>query len=85
MFQNSMRPTTVSERRIPIVLIVTVAVAVFALTWIAIRKSRSDSYQLLVLQGIAFTEALAQASAPQQQVVLAHSAHSHPHKLSILG
>ncbi len=63
MFQNSIRPTAVSERRIPIVLIVTVVLAVFVLTWIAIRKSRSDSYQLLVMQGIAFTEALAQASA----------------------
>ncbi|MDZ4723078.1 MAG: ATP-binding protein [candidate division Zixibacteria bacterium] len=37
------------------------ALAVFAFTWISIRQSRSDSYQLLVIQGKTFTESLAQA------------------------
>ena len=35
---------------------------VLVLTWIGIRESRADSMELLVLQGTAFTEALAQAA-----------------------
>ena len=43
-------------------VIIFLALAVFVLTWISIRESRSDSFRLLVMQGKAFTEALAQAS-----------------------
>jgi two-component system sensor histidine kinase HydH len=37
-------------------------VTIFVVTWVSIRQSRSDSLRLLVLQGEAFTEALAQAA-----------------------
>ncbi|MDH4157226.1 MAG: hypothetical protein OEW00_08125, partial [candidate division Zixibacteria bacterium] len=39
-----------------------IVLIVLVLTWIGIRESRSDSMELLVLQGTAFTEALAQAA-----------------------
>jgi len=45
-----------------VAIILVVAVAVLAVVWIGIRESRNDSFHLLVLQGTAFTEALAQAS-----------------------
>ncbi|MCB2201485.1 PAS domain-containing protein [bacterium] len=44
-----------------IVLVIGLAVAVGAMTWISIRDSREDSYELLVGQGVAFTEVLARA------------------------
>ncbi len=47
--------------RIIISTVVVIAVAVAALTYVSIRDSRGDSYQLLVDQGKAFTEALARA------------------------
>lgn len=43
-------------------IVASVALMVLVLTWVSIRKSRSDSLALLVRQGSAFTEALAQAS-----------------------
>lgn len=56
---------TVNGRSYPTHVIVTVvivlALVVFALTYVSIRDSREDSYQLLVEQGRAFTEALARA------------------------
>ncbi len=45
-----------------ILAIVAIAVVVLLITWFGIRKSRSDGFHLLVMQGTAFTEALAQAS-----------------------
>ena len=51
------------DRRIPAILAVVVAVVILALAVAAVRKSQSDSYRLLVQQGVAFTEALAQASS----------------------
>ena len=47
------------DSRIPVILAVIVAVVILALTVAAVRKSQSDSYHLLVRQGVAFTEALA--------------------------
>lgn len=38
------------------------AAAIFLITWVSIRQSRSDSYDLLAEQGRAFTESLAQAA-----------------------
>jgi len=43
-------------------IIIFLALAVFFITWISTKESRSDSFKLLVMQGTAFTEALAQAS-----------------------
>jgi signal transduction histidine kinase len=50
------------DQRFLIILAVVVTVGVFLITWLSIRESRSDSYQLLVEQGRAFTESLALAS-----------------------
>jgi PAS domain S-box-containing protein len=50
------------SRRLWFFVAVLVAVAIFVITWVSIRKSHADSYSLLVQQGTAFTEALAQAS-----------------------
>ena len=50
------------DHRYLIAVIIVVAIAVFAITWVGIRESRSDSFKLMVLQGTSFTEALAQAS-----------------------
>ncbi|MFH1374989.1 MAG: ATP-binding protein [bacterium] len=50
------------DQRFVATIVIVVAVAVFILTWVGIRQSRSDSFELLVLQGKAFTEALAQAA-----------------------
>ncbi|UCD63956.1 MAG: PAS domain S-box protein [Candidatus Zixiibacteriota bacterium] len=50
------------EHRYIALLIVILAVAVFTITWFGIKESRSDSLQLLVLQGSAFVEALAESA-----------------------
>lgn len=48
----------------PIILaiVVILAIAVFSITWWSIRESRTDSLELLVMQGTAFTESLARAA-----------------------
>ncbi|HPM37339.1 MAG TPA: ATP-binding protein [candidate division Zixibacteria bacterium] len=56
------KPTWV-ERRIPAIGAIVLAVAVGVYAWIGISESRKDSLGLLVTQGAAFTEALAQAAA----------------------
>jgi PAS domain S-box-containing protein len=50
------------EQRFTGAIVIVLALAVLILTWVGIRQSRSDSFELLVLQGRAFTEALAQAA-----------------------
>jgi len=50
------------DQRFIAAIIVVLALAVLILTWVGIRQSRADSFELLVLQGKAFTEALAQAA-----------------------
>lgn len=50
------------DQRFTAAVVIVLALAVFILTWVGIRQSRSDSFELLVLQGRAFTEALAQAA-----------------------
>ncbi len=50
------------ERRITVSVAVVLAIAVAVYTWIGISESRKDSLGLLVAQGTAFTEALAQAA-----------------------
>jgi len=50
------------DRRLSVIIAVVVAVVILSLTIAAVRQSQSDSYHLLVRQGVAFTEALAQAS-----------------------
>ncbi|MEW5795993.1 MAG: HAMP domain-containing sensor histidine kinase [Candidatus Zixiibacteriota bacterium] len=54
--------STAQDQRYLTTLAVILAVAVFLITWFSIRKSRSDSFELLAEQGRAFTESLAQAS-----------------------
>jgi len=54
-------PVFLDQRFIAAIVIV-LALAVFILTWVGIKQSRADSFKLLVLQGKAFTEALAQAA-----------------------
>ncbi|MEW6049735.1 MAG: ATP-binding protein [Candidatus Zixiibacteriota bacterium] len=61
----SSRASTIETRlgqRSLVVIFLIIAAAVLAVTWIGIRESRNDSFRLLVLQGTAFTEALAEAS-----------------------
>jgi len=43
-------------------LAIALALAIFLITWVSIRQSRSDSFKLLAEQGRAFTESLARAS-----------------------
>ncbi|MEW5994084.1 MAG: ATP-binding protein [Candidatus Zixiibacteriota bacterium] len=50
------------DQRFTATIVVIVALAVFILTWTGIRQSRTDSFELLVLQGKAFTESLAKAA-----------------------
>jgi len=54
-----------------------VAAGILALTWLGIKQSRSDSLRLLVSEGAAFTEALAQAaeSAIKSEQVIDHFVH----------
>ena len=44
------------------ILLLVLAMVIILVTWIGIRENRSDSLQLLRMQGSAFTEALAQAA-----------------------
>jgi PAS domain-containing protein len=50
------------HQRFTFIIVIALALAVLIITAVSIRESRSDSFTLLVLQGTAFTEALAQAS-----------------------
>ncbi len=50
------------DKRILVIVAVILAILVFVFTWTGIRTSRNDSLKLLILQGTAFTEALAQAA-----------------------
>ncbi len=50
------------DQRFTAAIVIILALAVLILTWVGIRQSRRDSFELLVLQGRAFTEALAQAA-----------------------
>lgn len=43
-------------------LLLALAVVIVLITWLGIRESRQDSLRLLKMQGVAFTEALAQAA-----------------------
>jgi two-component system, NtrC family, sensor histidine kinase HydH len=60
---NRKTPSNRFDKRIQIVSVLTPAVLIFILTWIAIRESRNDSYSLLQRQGEAFTNALAEAAS----------------------
>jgi hypothetical protein len=50
------------DQRILTVVAIVLAAAVFCITWYTIRASRADSFGLLVEQGRALTESLAEAS-----------------------
>ncbi|UCE23204.1 MAG: PAS domain S-box protein [Candidatus Zixiibacteriota bacterium] len=50
------------EVRYLAIIIIALAVAVFIITWFGIKESRSDSMQLLVMQGKAFVESLTEAA-----------------------
>jgi PAS domain S-box-containing protein len=62
MAQERRSTVTRLDQRFTGAIVITLALAVFILTWVGIRQSRSDSFELLVMQGTAFTEALAQAA-----------------------
>ncbi len=55
------RPGRFDQRHLS-ALAIALALAIFLITWVSIRQSRSDSYELLAEQGRAFTESLARAS-----------------------
>ncbi|MBN1212399.1 MAG: PAS domain S-box protein [candidate division Zixibacteria bacterium] len=54
--------TTGFNQRFTFIIVIALALTVLIITAVSIKESRSDSFTLLVLQGTAFTEALAQAS-----------------------
>lgn len=62
MLQATYTRPGVSGQRLLTVLAVIFAVALLTVTWISYLRSRSDSLNLLVAQGTAFTESLARAS-----------------------
>ncbi len=62
------------DQRYLTVLTLVLAVGVFLLTWFTIRKSRADSFGLLVEQGRALTESLAEAS---QNAITSESFYDH--------
>lgn len=49
-------------QRFNILIVLVLAAGIFLITWYGIKESRVDSFELLVSEGTAFTEALAQAS-----------------------
>jgi hypothetical protein len=51
------------ELRLVVIAVVLFAIIILGITWISIRKSRSDSFNLLVQQGTAFTNALADGAS----------------------
>ncbi len=62
MPQSSRSVSSTLDQRFKGAIVIVLALAVFILTWVGLKQSRSDSFELLVLQGTAFTEALAQAA-----------------------
>ena len=50
------------DKRVLVVLATLSIIVLLAVTWSSIKKGRSDSFSLLVIQGRSFAEALAQAS-----------------------
>ncbi|MEW6412275.1 MAG: ATP-binding protein [Candidatus Zixiibacteriota bacterium] len=50
------------EQRYIAIILITLAVVVFVITWVSIKESREDSLQLLVAQGTAFVGALTEAA-----------------------
>ena len=58
MPQSSRSVSTTLDQRFKGAIVIVLALAVFILTWVGLKQSRSDSFELLVLQGTAFTEAL---------------------------
>ncbi|RKX27785.1 MAG: hypothetical protein DRP45_00035 [Candidatus Zixiibacteriota bacterium] len=50
------------DYRLLSIIAVVLTVVVFAITWVSTRQSRASSFELLVAQGTAFTESLAQAA-----------------------
>ncbi len=54
--------TSGKDPRFIAILLLVLAAAILIVTWIGIRENRGDSLELLMMQGSAFTEALAQAA-----------------------
>ena len=61
MFSRVERRAEKHLRRYTLVAVAALALTVFLITWVGITESRSESFKLLVDQGSAFSEALAQA------------------------
>ncbi len=62
MLQSSESRSGKSGQRLLTALAIVLAVALLTVSWVSYLRSRSDSLGLLVAQGTAFTESLAQAS-----------------------
>lgn len=62
MNKRSGKQSTRFDQRFLAFIIIPLAVAVFLITYVGIKESRSDSFELLVIQGQAFIESLAKAS-----------------------
>ncbi len=62
MSKSSQTVATGVDLRYIAILIIVLAIAVFIITWYGIKESRSDSMQLLVMQGKAFVESLTEAA-----------------------
>ncbi|HEX2897244.1 MAG TPA: PAS domain S-box protein, partial [candidate division Zixibacteria bacterium] len=70
-------PAKSQRTQLTVIIVLVVAAGILALTWFGIKQSRSDSLKLLVSEGTAFTEALAQAAenAIQSEQVIDHFVH----------
>lgn len=59
MANNSQTTSTVFDQKVLGLIAAIVVIVAFATTWYTIKRSRADSLELLILQGTAFTESLA--------------------------
>lgn len=59
MANNSQTTSTVFDQKVLGWIAAIVVIVAFATTWYTIKRSRADSLELLILQGTAFTESLA--------------------------
>ena len=56
------KQTGIFDQRFLTIMLIVLAVAVFLITYVSIKESRSDSFKLLVMQGQAFIESLSSAA-----------------------
>jgi signal transduction histidine kinase len=63
MTKNSQSTSNVFDQKVIILIAAIIVLVVFSTTWYTIKRSRADSLELLILQGTAFTESLADVAS----------------------